>query len=290
MSLFHLNWFTFSILFIFASSSSKLVQKIALKNNDVHPAAYSIFFSILVGLLSIPLGINTIQIPKVGLGIWVIFLLTSAVYASTTLLYSYALKDEDVSQLEIISTSRAMWILLLGLIFFKEAITLNKIFGVGLIFLGLFVMYWRKGGIENFGRPQILMFFYAIIVSVGYVLDKYNLNYLPLGLYQVLIFIVPGIIIAAFVPGSFSKARQMMKFNKSNLIIAVSALFYALAAFFLFSAYNAGGEVSKVGPIVQSATVLTVVFGILLLHERNNIIKKIIGAILVFAGVLFIKF
>lgn len=290
MSWLYLNWFVLSILYIFASSTSKLVQKIALNNNEVHPAAYSVYFSLLVGVLSIPMGITTIQIPRVGLGIWLTVVLASIVYASTTLLYFYALKNEDVSQLEIISTTRTIWLLLLGAIFFNEAFTTNKILGIAFIMIGLLVMYWKKEGIKKLGRPQVFMIIYGMLISVGYTLDKYNLSFMPIGLYQVLIFIIPGIIIAIFMPSSLSKAKQIMKFNKSNLIISASAFFYALAALFLFSAYKAGGEVSKVGPIVQSATVLTVVLGIVLLHERRNVVNKLIGATLVFIGVVFIKF
>jgi len=45
------------------------------------------------------------------------------------------------------------------------------------------------------------------------------------------------------------------------------------------------GEATKVIPIVQTTTLFTVLFGIILLRERENIGRKVFAAILALSGV-----
>jgi len=50
-----------------------------------------------------------------------------------------------------------------------------------------------------------------------------------------------------------------------------------------------GGEASKIYPIGKAEVIFTVILGALLLKEYDHPIKKILGVLTTFAGVLLLK-
>ena len=283
------NWFILCIIFIIATSSAKLIQKVALRNSDIYPASFMAYFQLIAGITSIPFSGFKFEDIHANSSTWIAVLIISLTYAGGGVLYARLLKIEEISQLEILSTTRSIWFLVLGIVFYNEAFTVHKFVGIILIVGGLGVIYWRNGGLKAFGKPQILMMFYAFIMSASTALDKFILNSLSVGVYQVLAYILPAILTMIFIPASIKNMGPLFKLNKSNLQVVASAVLHTIAAFSVFTVYKFGGELSKVGPITQTSTVLTVLLGILLLGERQNALRKIIGAAIVVVGVVFIK-
>ena len=63
---------------------------------------------------------------------------------------------------------------------------------------------------------------------------------------------------------------------------------WGAAAVTIFMAYEAGGTVTQIGPLGQISTILTVLLGITFLKERENWLQKLIGAIVIFSGVVLL--
>lgn len=289
MSLLQLSWFTLSIISVITWSLSNIIQKASLKGEQVHPAAFSAFFQLLVGIITIPAAISGLKEMPSSVGIWGLVIISSLLYFGANLLFFYGLKDVEVSQTTILTSTRSIWYLLLGLVFFKESITIYKMAGIILIVVGVIMAFYKRGVFASFNKKHSYLIIYALIFSIAGTLDKYILNYFTPGAYQVIAFILPATFTMFFIPGTIKNMKPLLSVNKNNAYLVISSITYTIAALSMYTAYKVGGEISKVGPISQASIILTVILGIIFLKERENLAKKLIGSLIVFAGVLLMK-
>ncbi len=290
MGFVQFDWFTLTIISLTAGSVGRILQKAALREQKNDSIAFSIYFQLLVSLIAVMIASANIGSYPKDINVWLVALLISFLLAVLNILFYYALKHSEVSQVGILSATQAFWVLLGGVIFWSEPLTQNKIIGVILIVFGIAAVYWRKGGFKDFGMPQLLVILCAVLGGVLETLNKYIIGYFSEpATYMVFSFLVPALLTAAFIPGAVKKIKPMLGWNKSNFLIIIGAVLLNFGAMAYYSALKAGGEVSQIGPIFQSTTVLSVILGIVFLNERENLGRKMLGAIIVFLGVLNIK-
>lgn len=284
-----LNWFPLVLFYIITNASSKLLQRYTVQNEEVEPPAYSGYFFLVCGLLSIPfLYFEQIKYPTEP-KLWIVLLLSSIFYTVSMLLFFKALKAIEVSQVEAIATTRTIWLMLLGIIFFKEQLYFSQIIGIFLIFLGLIVIYWQKGTKFNFQKFHLYTLFYAIIISCAYALDKYLLNYFSVVFFNFVIYLIPGILTLIFVPNSFNNIKILIKPQKNNYLIILCCFLQIASTIALYAAYQIG-ELSLIGPLAQTSVIITITVSLVVLKERWNMKRKILGIALALLGIAFIRF
>jgi drug/metabolite transporter (DMT)-like permease len=272
------------------NSTSKILQKVIVSNDEVDDIAFSMVFLFFPGLFTLPLIVfEPIRVPTQPI-VWMAFAASCIGYAVCMILYFYSMKRIEISQVETIATTRSIWMMLLGIIAFGEIITLSKIIGICLIIAGIVTVYARKGAFIGLGKNHFTVLLYAIIISVSYALDKYALGYFSLVLFQVLIFTVPSCMIAIIFPASVKKAIPMFKTKRNVILMMVCFFVQAVSVLALYRAYQIGGQLSTVGPIAQTTTVVTITAGIVILREHWNIKRKIMGILLALLGVIFLRF
>lgn len=64
---------------------------------------------------------------------------------------------------------------------------------------------------------------------------------------------------------------------------------FAIFEFVFFTAL-AVGEASKVTPVTQSSMIFTLIGGYLFLHEKQHMLQKLIGSILIAIGIVSLYF
>jgi len=283
------SWFILVLIYIFTNTISKIVQKLALRNEEVDSTAFSAFFLFTVGVISIPFLFFEHITFSWDIRAWGAVFFSSILYSTCMVLFYHAMKLIEISQVETVATTRSIWSMFLGIIFFQEALTMSKFLGVLLIFLGLAVVYWEKGHFKGFEKPHLYTLAYAIMISCAYALDKYALNYFSVVMYQVIIYTTPAIFITIFLPGTFTKIKTLIRPQKSTYLILLCCCFQMVSTLALYRAYQVGGELSVVGPLTQLTTVLIIIIGIIALKEKWNLKRKIMGISLACIGVIFIK-
>lgn len=284
------NWFPLVIIYILLNSTSKILQKFILKNEEIDDIAFSIVFMFASGLFSLPLiFFEPIRVPTQP-NAWIALIVSCIGYAFCMTLYFYCMKRLEISQVETIGTSRSIWMMVLGIVAFGEVLTLSKIIGICLIIAAIIIVYARKDALIGLGKIHFAVLLYAIVISICYALDKYALGYFSLVLFQVLIFTIPAYMIALFFPGSVKKIIPMFKTKRNAVLMVVCFFVQSFSVLSLYRAYQIGGQLSIVGPIAQTTTVVTITAGILILREYWNIKKKMIGIFLALLGVIFLRF
>lgn len=155
---------------------------------------------------------------------------------------------------------------------------------------GVIIVYWEKGSLKGFGIHQSFVIGYAVVMALSGVLDKYLVDHYfdKVASYQVVAILASSIFMGIIVPSSVKKVKPLLRPNKSNFIIVLSAILFILSVFAYLSSFKFGGQVSQTAPIWYSSVIFSVLMGILFLRERENIVKKISGSLVVFVGIILI--
>ena len=284
------SWFPLVLIYILMNATSKILTKFIVSSEKVDDIAYSIAFMFGCGLLTLPLIVfEPIRIPTQP-NAWIVFIASCIGYAFCMTLYFYCMKRLEISQVETIGTSRSIWMMLIGIIAFEEVITLSKVIGICLIIAAIITVYARKDALIGLGKNQFLVLLYAMVISICYALDKYALGYFSLVLFQVLIFTIPSFMIGIFFPASVKKIIPMFKTKRNAILMLVCFFVQAVSVLALYRAYQIGGQLSIVGPIAQTTTIVTITAGIIILREFWNLKKKIMGIVMALLGVIFLRF
>lgn len=273
-----MNWFILALLAGLFFAGARVLSRAFLRTQG-NALAFTAIHDFVAGLVLLPFLFWHLKWPEHSIT-WVYFagIVITAFLADW--LSFVALKKIDVSLYQIINQVRHIFILIGGLLFFSEKITSIKIFAVVLISLGVIVAIFEKHKITKNG---IFITVLSTLFAVGgflfvkaTVVDfsetaAASLELLAIGL---LSFSLLG-----FNPRTIMRELSMQKWG-----LIISGVLFGGFEVSLFYALKVG-EASRVIPVTQSALVFTLIGGIFLLGERTNIVTKIVGTIIIAAGI-----
>lgn len=192
----------------------------------------------------------------------------------------------DASTYNILKQLSTVFMIIMGLFFFKEQFVLNKIVGALLIILSNLLVFYKK---ENFGinKYLILGILANISLSIALFLDVNYSKEFNLAFYVLLTFLIPLILIFIF---ERIKVKQIInEYKKSNkIILLVTSVSWAIMMISKLKTYELG-SVIVVAPLTSLTVILNIFVSYFLLKEKSNLIKKIIAGILIVIGILLIK-
>lgn len=211
--------------------------------------------------------------------------------ASTVILYGfyertqfYARQGVDASTFAIIFRLSTVIGFIGAIAFLGEPLTVAKGIGVVCIILASLLLVYKNPKF-SFTRPFWYAIVCAVLLGLTAVLDKPASAPLPATLYSFAVWCFPIVIIAF--PG-LGKKELVREFHIGGLKVAFAALLNVIG-YILYIRAMSLAEASRVNPITATSGIFTVAGGILLLHERSHVERKIIAAILAFIGVLLLK-
>lgn len=215
---------------------------------------------------------------------WVYFLIAAFFYGSFERLRFYASKYLDASVYSIISNVTIVMAFIFSLFLYKEVLTLFKSIGFILILLAIFLVSEKKKS-----KVSTKGLFYgiatSIFIGIAMSLDKKGATFFSPNIYNLLAWIGPFIIL--WFPGIkiTEIKQQFQKFSWKIVLLS----FFNFGAFFLGLKAFVLAEATKVIPIMQLSTIMTVIAGIFLLKEKNNLLKKILAGIIAVIGVFLLR-
>jgi len=209
----------------------------------------------------------------------------TVVYTLGNALYFTALRDVQLSEIDLLLRSSSLWTLLGGVLFLSEPFSWQGALGAFLILASL-TMLAEKPRRLVFRRPQLLALGAALSFGAGNVLDKaLSSSFDPLS-YTALNLLLTGL-------GMVLLARQPARaFLQPGLwrggawLVAAT---FALTQLLLILAFQAGGSAGEVILVAQVRVVLLMATGLLLLGERDRLLRKGFAATLIFAGIYLLS-
>ncbi len=279
------NYITYIIIFLIASLLFARYYKVSATKAK-KDGALTVLLEFQAGLISLFL------IPffefKISHDIRVYILLGLSVifYAINDRINTKIRKSLEISIVTILRQLSSVFMIFFGLIFFKEEFILQKFIGSLLIIFSNVLVFWDKDKIK-INRDVVFGIFANICVSMAMFLDVNISKGFNLPLYIGITLIIPSILIFLVERIKICDIIGEYKFGEKKAIILTS-ISWSIMVFSQLRAYQLG-QVTIVAPLCALSVIINVIAGILFFSEKENILKKIISAILITISVILIS-
>jgi len=253
-----------------------------------NPRAFSIVFNLICIIMSLILFIGggsykIFSLPT-RIDAWIYLLIASFFYGLNERFRFLISKLLEASIYSILENITVIIAFIISFFLYKETLTVTKLSGAILIFLSfLLVSEIKKSKISARG------FFLGIVTSIclGFAmsLDKKGALFFNPETYNLLLWVVPFVVL--YFPGI--KIREIKSEFKQFTWKIILLAFFNFVGFYLSLKAFLLADATKVIPVVQTYILLTVIVGILLLKERNNLFRKLLAGIIAVVGVFLLR-
>lgn len=219
--------------------------------------------------------------------IYLFLILACFLYAINDLLQVKVWKNLDASVASILNQFKTVFIILLGIILFRESLTLLKFIGACLIITANSLLFINRGA-KKVNYYWLVAVVSNIIWAVANLLDIQNTRTFNIPSYLVFVFLVPGILLGISRRVTFYKLLTELRSRNGNYFL-YSGLAGGIGSIAILQAYSLQ-KVIVVAPLLALSTLLSVVFAYFLLKERKHLVPKLIAAVLATTGVILTVF
>lgn len=281
-----MTWQLFTAISVLCLSISIVLQRVLIHKDKIDPVAYAVFFQGLVGgIVTIFALVQGFTLPHISS-----YLLPAiaavGMFGAGHIVYAKTLQRVEASIFSIYFATHAIWIMLLGLLFFDERLTLLQAIGALLIFVSISLVVrsfrnFRADAGALLGLATGLLFGLALTCwsYVGRHTD--TLSWVAVS------FVAASLAALLFSPKAVGKMKSIFS-QKVLPIMALLGLFYAFGSIALLEAYKTG-TFSLVSPLRQTGVIVTGILALLLLRsERVGIPRKIIASVVCTVGVVLL--
>lgn len=271
---------------IICLSLSTLLQRVLLKEDNSDPVAYSAVFQLIVsGFLAIFAIFHGFHMPDL-LRFWPNVVAMMFLYAITNALVFKSLAKIEASEFTVFFATRAIWTIVAAVLFLGEHFSQIQIIGTAFVLVSVLLVSYREKKL-SFNKGIVFALIGACTIGIAFANDAFLLRSYDLTSYLVISFFLPALPIFVFYPKSLKHIKHFL--NVRILLRMVSFCFlYAIAALTVYGAYQVARNAAELSAISQFATVLTVLLAVVFLKETTYVLRKLIGAILAFIGVVLI--
>ena len=275
------NLIIYLVFYIVFTQSYKVATKSS--KNDGALTTLLQFLGGLIVLLFVPL--FKIQFPG-DIRTYILFIIACIFYAIADRVNTTARRGLDVSTFSILGQLTTVFLIIWGIVFFKEEIVLKKIIGAILILIGNVMVLYKKGKFEFnkyvvFGVLGNLASSIGISVDVG-ISDKFNMP-----IYVAFTLIIPSLLILLVDKINTSDVLNELKEGNKKAIILVSSS-WGIMIIGMLRAYQFG-SVTTIAPIASVTTIINVFVAYFYLKEKDSLLKKVLAALIVISGIVLIQ-
>ncbi len=280
-----MGWQILTAISVITLSISVLLQRVILRNTKTDPIAYVVVFNGIVGIIiALYTAIHGFQLPDFS-KFWLPILLTVLLFSVGHVVYAKALQQVEASIFTILFATNAIWVMMLGFLFFHELLTIQQLIGVLLIFASVGFLAERKGSLKldkGIGLGLLTGLLFGLATFTWVYVGKHS----DAASWTALSFSAVPFVVLLIHPKSGAKLKEF--FEKSILIkMVLLGIVYSISAVSILTAFQYG-QVSIIAPLQQSTIILTPLLAVIFLHERTRLWQKTIAAIVCFSAVLLI--
>ena len=285
-----MNWLILTLLAVLSRSVYSLATKVLSENVKVSPISQSVLQSVFSGLLAIPfaLAINQFSFANI-LSSWQPLLLIMIVVAFGNILYYQGIKWLDSGSTQVAFSSILIWGTLLSMFYLNSRFTIMQFVGIGLMLVAILMIQYQKKLVINKGVWLVIAS--AGLFAVFQVFSAKIASSVSTGAYLTLTYFGSSLVLAAVYPKILVKelilvSKQLRSAFKATLFASSTSLLYFIFAYF---AYQVAPDRGIVVILLTAQVVVSVLFGIVFLKERQNMPKKLLAGVLAFIASILIK-
>lgn len=283
-----MSWQVFAALNIVFFSLSTLMQRVLIKEGKSRPITYTIFFNLFTGIVILCIGLVTrvLIFPQITLHLGFFLLLSIFLYAFGNLFTFKALKQTEASKFTIIFATRVLFTILVAVLFLNETFGIKEIFGTLLVFIGI-VLVSHTSKKFYFTKGDVYGVIAAMFIGFANANARFILHSMTIFPYMLIVFFGPAAVLSLIYPKEAKQGRVFMK-KRALWGMILLGIVYAVANIGFFQAIKTGPSVSLVSVVILTSVIVTVVLSILFLKERDNMGKKLLGALISFIGLVIL--
>lgn len=278
-------WIIFVILYIILAVVFTQSYKVVTKSSK-NGGSLTVLLQLLAGTCALVLS------PFFGFTFpadWRVYALLAVAcifYAISDRLNTTVRSGIEASTFSIIKQLSTVFMILAGLLFFREDFVWQKILGAALIIFSNILIFYQKGK-QKLDKYVALGIISNLAFSVALFLDVNISENFNLAFYVALTLFVPALFITI---AERVKPREIKhEFTNGNKkFILLTSICWGTMIVAQLLAYQLG-SVTVVAPLCALTVIGNVIVGWIFLKERDRMPKKIIAAILIIISVLLIK-
>ena len=280
-----MEWFYYALSgAFFFTVYSLLIKKLLRNESDVK--IFNLLMNMGVGILLLLFSFFTDPLIDIQLGHVLLMIVASLMFSVASTLITLGRQKEEVTKISVVRQTALLWIFLGGVFVFNETISVTKVLGILSIVGGSVLALWQKNTLKP-SKEIGYVFLATIAVGINSLISKSIVddNMAP-SLYIGIVISLSTIWLMIFLHNPIERMKKEYHYHKAKFIIPSLLLAGSMSS--LMNGYKVG-EVSQVYPVYSISLILTVVASVLFLKERDNLIQKIIGAMIVFCGIILIR-
>lgn len=282
-----MGWQVLIAISILCDAMGRIVQRTIMKGDSSDPIANAILYQIVAGILILLYAVITgFSLPSNLFEIWPNLVFVPLLWGISNILIFKSLKTTEASVFTILFTTRVVWIILLALLLLGESFSIQQIIGTAFILFSVLFVSGKKKKL-TLGKGEILALLAAISFGTAIINDSFIIQTFDVESYLSLNFLSSALFIWIFNPHATSEIGKIMSTSKIRNITLLGII-YGFSSVTYFLAYKLSNNASQIGAIYPVSAILTVIFAIFLLREKENLVKKIIAIGISFVGVLLV--
>lgn len=280
-------WLILSLTAVFMFTAQNLLMRVlAVKSG--HPRTFSFIFNSWAATFAILLFIiERPSLTDIKPLSWIQLLLIGGAilgYGLYERTHFLARKQLEASTIAILFQLSPVIAFIGSLILLHESLTLPKLIGATFIISASLIVI-QKNPQLRFNRSILIALFSAFVLGLAEMFDKPASANIPINLYSAAMWTLSLPLIA--LPG-FTRKQLVKEFKIGGWKVALTA-FLNVFGFVLYLKALAMTDASRVIPIISSLATLVVLGGIIFLHERSHLGRKLIAGILILIGILLLR-
>lgn len=244
-----MNWQFFLTVSILTTVAVTLIQRFLMRSEKSNPIAYVILFQLLggffAGCYALFRGFNINGITEVLPNV----LLMPFIWAGANYLLLTAIKYIEASEFSIVFASRAIWTIVVAIVFLKELFSVNQAIGTLLIIASVMVISWRKRH-APFNKGTVFAIIGSALFGIGLVNDSFIVQNVDVPSYFTIGFLIPGILLWMLFPKASKSMLPLFK-EKTFFIILLLGFLTATTALTYFWAYQIGRNAAQLASLNQ---------------------------------------
>ena len=285
-----MNWLIYTLGSVLFYTAMNLIQKVVADKSG-SPRASGFIFNFFAAAITLVIFLFNHQLGELfskpqNASAWIFLGLGGLFYGLFERSRYQAAQLLDASIFTTILTFGTLVAFIGSSILYQEPITTYKLIGASLILISLVLAAHdkRKNKKKISKKGLLIGLMVSTFMGLGWMLDKMGTRYFGASVYSVYAWVF-GLPIVFF--PSINMDKLKIEFLRSWQSLLFLAGLNALGYLFQLEAISMA-EATRVIPMVQTTTLLTVIFGIVILKEKDNIPQKIIAAILALVGTYFL--
>ena len=280
-----MSWIIYVVLYLFFAVTFNQYYKIVTKKMK-KAGALTIILELLAGLIAfVFIPFFEIKFPS-DISVYLFLGLAIVFYTINDRLGTTVRSGLEASTYNIIGQLSTVFMIFAGLFFFKEEFVVSKIIGAFLIVFSNILVFYKRGTfkIDKYIGLGIIA---NLCLSIALFIDVNNSEMFNIPFYVGTTLIIPTILIFIFERIKIKDIKEELNSIDKKMLL-ITSFSWAIMLILQLRAYQVG-DVTIIAPLLGLTVILNVIVGYLFLGEKDNLVKKLIAAILVIISIFLIK-